>query len=129
MQTGQIQRVKYYIVFTKSGFKHWIFKLLDPDFQHVYAMRKSPGGQFWIVINPLRSHIQTDILLVDDYPHPRTFAGVDSVVVPVESMIDIERERWGLCVFNCVEVVKGLLGIKDFWLLTPRQLYKRITGE
>lgn len=98
-------------------------KWLKPDFSHVYAMKKSPGGQFWIVINPLLACLESELLCVDQYPHPRSFAGIGAIVIPVRAIIK-EKPRWTLCVFNCVEVIKALLGIRAFWVWTPYQLYK-----
>ena len=93
-------------------------------------MKKSPGGQFWIVINPLLPVLDCELLLVDDYPHPRLFADPEAVILPVKA-ITINKPRWTFCIFNCVEVVKALLGIKAFWVWTPWQLYKYLikTGE
>lgn len=91
----------------------------------MYAMRKSEGGQFWQIINPLISYISVELVTIDEYPHPRCWAESDAVILPVTAKI-ADQARWTFCVFNCVEVIKGLLGIKSFWTLTPWQLYKHL---
>lgn len=128
MDQGFKEVVECFVVFTKSKSNHWIFKLIDSEIQHVYLMQKSKGEQFWTIINPLFSHTRLETVLVDDYPHPRCYTGENAVIVPVKAIVDIEQQRWTLCVFNCVEVVKSFLGIKSFWTLTPYQLYKRLKG-
>ena len=67
--------------------------------------------------------------MIDDYPHPRLYADDNSVILPVKAVIDSMQSRWTLCVFNCVEVVKALLGIKNFFILTPYQLFKYLRGH
>lgn len=128
MDNGHKETVEYCVVFGRSKLKHWIFRFLDEEIQHVYAMRKSEGEQFWIIIDPLNSFTKVDMVLVDEYPHPRCFAGEDAVILPIRTTINTERNRWTPCVFNCVEVVKSLLGIKDFWVFTPYQLFNRLKG-
>lgn len=126
MNQGQTETVEWFVVFTRSELKTWVMRLLNPDFRHVYAMKKSEGGQFWMVVNPLRSHTHVTLELVDNYPHPRLYSGEDAVIVPIRTKIDKMNNRHTLCVFNCVEVVKSLLGIKSFWTWTPYQLYKKL---
>ena len=128
MDQAAKETVEYFVVFKKTELKHWIFRFLDSEIQHVYAMRKSEGEQFWIIIDPLRSHTQVKMVLVDDYPHPRCYTGEDAVIVPVKSTIDAKTNRWTLCMFNCVEVVKSLIGIRSFWTFTPYQLFKLLKG-
>jgi len=97
-------------------------RLLKSPFQHVYAIKQSPGGAFWIVIDPKASHTDVNILPVDQYPHIRLLVKDDDVVVTVKAEIK-EKDRHTLCIINCVEIVKSLLGIRNFWMWTPRQLY------
>lgn len=117
----------YYVVFIDATFQNWFMRRLKPNFQHVYAMKKSEHGNFWIIIQPHRCHLEPKIVPVSMYPHPRAYAGMDAVILPVRAKIDSTRTRGALCVFNCVEVVKALLGIKSFFTFTPWQLYKYLT--
>ena len=128
MQKGNKTAVDYYIVFTESDLKHWIMKWLHPGIQHVYAIKKSIGGHFWIVINPLNSYTDVNLYSVDEYPHARCIVGDEAVLLPVKSFVDLQKPRYTLCVFNCVEVVKSLLGIRKPWVFTPFQLYKYLVG-
>lgn len=115
----------WYVVFKPSPLKHWIFKWLDPQFQHVYAVKESPGGEFWMVVDAKNSVTEVELLSKADYPHIRCIAP-DSVILSIKAIINPNNYRYTLCVFNCVEVVKSLLGIKAFWCWTPYQLYKRL---
>lgn len=120
--------VDWYIVFRTSSLDHWVYKLMDPFFQHVYAVKKSEGGCFWIRVDYYISHTTVDIVPIEKYPTIRDYVGDDAVIIPVSATIS-KRDRGGFNWFNCVEVVKSLLGIKDFWIWTPYQLYKHLTGK
>ena len=115
----------YYIVFTDSTHDHWLLKRLRRSFQHVFAVKKSPGEKFWIIVNPLVAYTVVETVPVAHYPDIWALVDPNAVIVPVLAEIK-EKERHTVCVFNCVEVVKSLLGIRDFWLWTPYQLYKHL---
>ena len=82
-----------------------------------------------MIVNPLASFLDLEFLHVDQYPTPRFFAEAGAIILPITAFIKNES-RWTFCVFNCVEVVKALLGVRAFWVFTPWQLYKHLTkGE
>jgi len=114
----------WYIIFVPSALDHWLMRYLQPNFQHCYAVKESPGGEFWIIADSKNSY--TDIRLESkiNHPHIRSIEP-DGVILAVRAIIR-PRNRYTLCVFNCVEVCKSVLGIRDFWLWTPWQLYKRL---
>ena len=115
----------WYVIFRKTTLKHWVFTWLNPEMQHCYAVKESPGGEFWIVVDAKNSVTEVNLLSKIDYPHIRCVAP-DSVILSIRAIIDPDNYRYTFCVFNCVEVVKSLLGIRAFWVWTPYQLYKRI---
>jgi hypothetical protein len=115
----------WWILFTDSKQPTRFLKWLQPSFQHCYMMKKSPGGTYWIIINPVRSHLALQFATVEDYPHPRAY-DPHAVVLPVTVIADGKTQRGGLCWFSCVEVCKSVMGIKSFWTLTPWQLYNHL---
>jgi hypothetical protein len=117
---------KWYIVFKPTKLKHWVFKWLDPQFQHCYAIRESDGGQFWIVLDNKSCYLDATILPKSEYPHIRSIEP-DSVILSINAKIEPNNYRHTFCVFNCVEVCKAVLGIRSFWVWTPYQLYKRLS--
>ena len=96
----------WWILFTDSKAPTRVLRCLQPSFQHCYMMKKSPGGQFWIVVNPVRSHLHIQMELVSDYPHPRMY-DPQAVLLPVTVIADGVTSRGGVCWFNCVEVCKA----------------------
>ena len=116
----------WYVVFRKTKLNHWVFRWLDSEFHHVYAVKESEGGEFWMVVDAKNSCTEVNLLSKIDYPHIRCVAP-DSVILSIKAIIQPNNYRHTLCIFNCVEVVKSLLGIRSFWCITPYQLYKRLS--
>lgn len=127
MEQNQHQWVEYYIVFTKSNLRHMFTRWLDPEFQHCYAVKKSEGGQFWIIIDPKRGFTDVDLKTVDEFPTIRALLGWQPVILRIKHRVS-NQLRWRVWHLNCVEFVKTLLGVNSFWIWTPRQLYDHLTG-
>ena len=124
MTPGTNQVEEYYVVFDTAHFDYWFSKRMKKGFTHCYAIKKSKGGYFWHIINPTRGSLELNLVPIEDYPTIRDCVGYGPTIVSVKAIIDTQRFRGTICLFNCVEVVKALLGIKDMWLWTPYQLYK-----
>lgn len=125
MESVHFETVKYYIIFTGSNMNHWIMKWLDPYFKHCYAVKKSPGGKFWIEINPKRGFTDVEIHSTEQYPTIRDLCK-DAVII--ETKQRVKHTHWRVWHLNCVEFVKTLLGIDNYWVWTPKQLYNHLRG-
>jgi hypothetical protein len=103
----------------------WWLRLLRPGFRHCFVVLND--GTHWITIDPLSPHMEV-------------------VVQPVASGFDLIgwlRERGHavaaapirrdhlrpapLAPFTCVEAAKRVLGLHDRRVVTPWQLYRRLT--
>ena len=115
------------VVFRDPIKYHWCQKYLKKGFLHCFAFKRSPGGQFYMVVDPARSHIHIDLLPCND----ETFQAPtkNNHYVTIIKSINLDYDRGGFCRFNCVEVVKGLLGISAPWAITPYQLFRRLRNE
>ena len=116
----------WFVIFSDSSYKSWIINRLKPGFSHCYLMKKTEHGNFWQVVNPRLSFLEVKQVLVSEYPHPRLYAGPDSVILPVRTNIHMGTFVGTFCVLNCVSIVKAALGIKNMWVFTPWMLYKYI---
>ena len=121
-------REKWFIVFRGSKLNHWLMPYLQPHFQHCYAVKESPGKEFWMIVDGKSSCTEVRLESKRHYPHIRLLCP-DCIILPIKAKINPDKNRWSLCVFNCVEQVKALLGIKAFWLWTPYQLYRYLDGR
>lgn len=77
-----------------------------------------------MIAEPMRSHLHLDLVPVSD----DNFVELTKCNKFVKVIVDIDTkvDRGHLCRFNCVEVVKSLIGMKSFWTFTPYQLYKKL---
>ena len=116
---------EWYVCFKGVENKHWIQRYLKNGFYHCYAFKESPGGQFLIIVEPMRSHVDIDIVLNNE--QNLTKMTNCNKIVRVIVKYDLAKDRGHFCRFNCVEVVKSLIGMKSFLTFTPYQLYKRLT--
>lgn len=120
------QPEEWYLIFTEAKMEHWVFKLLDKEISHVYAVKDLNDYQ-WLLVQPRVNMTQTKIMLKCQYPSISAISAPGDKVVKVRAF-PLLRPRAGLCWFTCVEQVKALIGLKSFWTLTPKQLYNGLIG-
>jgi len=118
----------WYIVFAKSDVRHWVFRFLDPCFQHCYAVKESPGGQFWIIVNSRSTYTDITIKPKLDFPHIRLLCP-DDVILPIRAKINADSYKWHFGLNTCVDVCKGVIGLNNWRIFTPYQLYRWINGH
>lgn len=103
----------------------WWLKLLRPGFRHCFVMLND--GRHWVVIDPLAPFTEVSVPAVPPgYDLPGWFRRLGLVAVPAR--LDHDRRRpapWGP--FTCVEAVKRVLGLHAPFVVTPWQLYRRLT--
>ena len=122
----------WFIVFSGQGATDqypWLCKFLG-KVQHCYAIRWD--GQHWIKFNPLLGH--TDIHVLDFTPQDNIL----TVVHDTDCFAIIRYRAWRESMFvrnpyptvcTCVEQLKALLGIRKWFLWTPRQLFDYLRGS
>ena len=128
MEKGGPLTETWHVVFTKSSLKHWLIERLKPDFAHCYAMKSSRGGQYWLVVDGKRSHLEVQLEPKELYPTVRSFAGEDATIVTINVTRKPSLPNHWLSVITCTDIVKRCLGITDWHCWTPYQLYKRMIG-
>ena len=124
MSSGDDIIEEWHVCFKDVPNKHWIQRFIKKGFLHCYAFKESPGGQYWMIVEPMRSHVDFDII-------PKSKENFEQLtncnkLVTVVVRYDLTKDRGHFCRFNCVEVVKSLIGVSSFWTFTPYQLYKRL---
>lgn len=125
---NQDVREVYYLIFSNSNWPKWYMRFFKKGFSHVYAIKDSPGNAFWIIVNPMLSHTHVTIF-------PKTKSGnVNVFLLPGHTLLKVtakikQTPRFTACVFNCVEVIKSLIGMRSFFTFTPWQLYKKLVKE
>jgi len=118
----------WYVCFAKTNKYHWLLSRLSGH-QHCFAMSKSPGGSYWIIINPSWFNITVTMVFTDEFPTPESYWGQDVEVIPYNAKLDEKVNDVFFGVISCVSVVKRLLGIRKRLIITPNQLCRYIKNE
>ena len=115
---------EWYLVFDQAAKEHWFHRFIHPEFQHCYAMKKSEAGLFWMIVNPSWSHVSVEYRLATTFPDPRDYVGEYARIVKYQAVIDPQGSCTQLNVLACVDIIKRFLGIRNWRIITPYQLYK-----
>lgn len=113
-----------WVAFTGEAELPWL-RLLRPGFRHCFALLSD--GRHWITVDPLSPRLEVAVQPVPaSFDLPGWLAGRGHLVVPAPALPPPARPApWGP--FTCVEAVKRLIGLHDRRVLTPWQLYRRLT--
>lgn len=102
---------------------HW----LKQGFRHCFvAMR---WGKQWVICDPLKNHIEFSVgkpphdLDLGRFYRERGFVVLTGHCAPKK----IKGRPW-LEPLTCVAIVKRIIGLRAFWVLTPWQLYRMLIG-
>lgn len=102
----------------------WL-RLLKPGFRHCFLVLRQK--ETWVVYDPLAHHTRIDIV-AGGYELLDRMCERGCRLIPVYPCEPPCRPQpWRP--YSCVEAVKRALGIKDGWILTPWQLYRRLTRQ
>jgi len=118
----------WHVLFCKSRSTHWLLDKLEMG--HVLAMRLSPGGTMWTIIDPTTSIIEAKAIPVEMMPRPEDYS--DAVIEVVRVVVEPEALKpfkLGFGVLSCVTVIKYLLGIDKWFMWTPKQLFNHLKGQ
>ena len=106
----------------------WWLHGLHPGFQHCFAFRDAGNGTT-LIVNQVGTRMQCEVapLGMADMVLDLTACGGRCVLLVIRTPAPAGPYLRGP--MTCVETVKALLGIRAWWILTPRQLYRRLRRE
>lgn len=108
--------------FENPGFwRRLLGRVLKPGFEHVFALKRD--GRIWIVVNMNVAYVDVEVVRSDLTPQEMF---PDCIIQRVVSYRRMKAHRWPWIAgpITCVELVKSVLGIPNFFLWTPYQLHK-----
>lgn len=111
--------VEWWLVYSDTDRAHWWNRWLRPQFRHVCAYRRD--GRVWLAVLPNAEFVDVHVLRTDAEPWPSDATVQRVVALRVEGII---RSRLFVGPITCVEHMKALLGIRDWRVRTPYQLYR-----
>lgn len=117
-------RQNAFVVFTGQTDLPWL-KILKPGFRHCFVMLYD--GRRWASLDPMANRME--LIIHDQLPPgfnvPRWLEEQGHKVVPAQIDGNCNKPA-PFMLFTCVEVVKRVLGVHSFWIMTPWQLYKQL---
>jgi len=116
----------YVIAFTHQGSPRWWNRFLHPRALHVFALKWT--GKHWVMVHPRIAYLEVQVLEYDqesDLPEIVAKMEIDGLCRVNFNHLDTDRIRvpWLFGPWTCVSQIKALLGIRAWWVLTPRQLW------
>jgi hypothetical protein len=123
----EFKRMKAYVIF-KDTKKWWGF-FLKKGFGHCFLVLQSENKHL-LQLDPLNHRL--DIQMFHNFTKvkdiTRLFKHCHVVELETDHITTPNRLFWRCGAFNCVNLVKHMLGVKCF-AMTPYQLYKRLKKE
>ena len=102
-----------------EGFWPWFFG--RPGFRHCLVAVND--GERWIQCDPCHDRMGITTIAGSDFDLEAFYRSAGYRVIETH-LRSPGRGRWAPKEFSCVEAVKRILGIHDWWLWTPHQLYR-----
>lgn len=99
-------------------------KYLKPGFRHCFAVIRD--GARWLIVDPMSHRLEVSAAQVDSgFDLPGWLSQRGYRVVPAPARLFRHRVAAPLP-FTCVEAMKRLIGLHDWRVFTPWQLYRRL---
>lgn len=123
--SDEIKHQSAWVVFSGQTELLWV-RLLKPGFRHCYILLHD--GAHWISLDPLASHIELTVHnLPAEFDLPAWLAERGQRILPAKIKHIKRAAPW--TAFSCVEVIKRMLGIHKFTMITPWQLYCHLAKQ
>lgn len=103
----------------------WLVGWLPVGHRHVWALREEQPG-WWLIVDAMATRMRCEVEWVGEATADEIIAGQVAkgrTAIRVRRTVD-ESKPWVRGWLTCVSVVKGLCGIRAWWVLTPAQLIR-----
>lgn len=107
---------KCFVVFVDNTSLWWLH-LLKKDFRHCYILFETDSGEY-LELNPMSNKVFITIRNNIDFSTMR-YCEIKMQKAPLKCA--------PLGFFTCVEFVKRIIGIHDFFIITPYQLFLKLS--
>lgn len=104
----------------------WWTRFLKKGYRHCLVVLACKNNVF-LLIDPILKQI--DYVVCEDEKIIDYIKGMGYKFIKTEIKQEVKDKPHIFVPFTCVEVVKRVLGITSFWIVTPYQLFKYIKKE
>ncbi|MHC1627740.1 MAG: hypothetical protein ACXQTI_02780 [Candidatus Nezhaarchaeales archaeon] len=115
------------VVFKEADSWWWWKPFLRKGFSHCIFIDSVCADHFWLIVDPNKHYTHIECVPKKLKPTIEDLIEDECIIVPVKQEIDLNSVCYTLCLNNCVDTVKRILGIRATFCITPYQLYKRLT--
>lgn len=119
---------KFYVVFKGEEKRKWWGTFLDKRFRHCFLITDGPNKDA-LVINP--SEGGTGVYFYSKTAYAMAIESIHKGFIVAEyTAQESNLAKPRLKFFRtCVGICKDFLGIKKWWVITPKQLYREVLHE
>ena len=118
-----------YVVFENVTTLWWL-RFLKPGFRHCYLLLVSKERHAVVLLNPKSNQIDVTLYTdCDSEEFVRNFSMHRGITLCRVHVRPAPLKCAPFMAFTCVEFVKRVLGLHDFSIFTPYQLYKKIKNS
>ncbi|WP_339779922.1 hypothetical protein [uncultured Thalassospira sp.] len=116
------------IVFADAPDK-WFLRWLPAGFRHCFAVITTGESGQWIYLNPASHQLQCELWQFSALFDPAAYYRGQGHCCVWVTLPDDAAKKVRLGMFSCVEVVKRLLGISAWYVMTPAGLYRYLVNR
>lgn len=122
----------FYVVFQSSSGNRFWSGFTEKGFQHIWCFWGKPLGepglmtpQNTLKAEPLGSYIDFDLWFVEPHEAAKAYLQEEKVtdILKFNTKMQTATGFIPRGIITCVSVIKGVMGQRAWWILTPRQLY------
>ena len=121
----------FYVVFQSSSGNRFWSGFTEKGYQHIWAFWGKPIGepglmteQWTIKAEPLGSHVDIDLWFVEPHEAAKEYLKEEKTTDILKFNVRLQAQGFvPRGIITCVSVVKGVMGQRAWWILTPLQLY------
>jgi len=124
-QSASGHEVTVLVVFADAPEKR-LLRVLKPGFRHCFVLVSGVRAGEWICLDPQSHRVRCESWCYSPIFDPAAYyRGLGYHCIWARYPASITRKvRFGP--MSCVELIKRLLGISAFWIITPWQLYRHL---
>ena len=110
-----------YVVFTGKT-NIWYLHFLKKEYKHCFLLLED--NSFWLSFDPLSSHTEIEIISKDKNIFLPDWMISQGFKIVKANFNETFNHSAPMAIINCVESIKRILGIHNFMIMTPYQLFK-----
>ncbi|NTU49599.1 MAG: hypothetical protein HGA59_09555 [Chlorobiaceae bacterium] len=118
--------MRWAVVFAPADRWVWFNLFTGRKYAHIFAMTEAAEGKI-MVVDPLLTGLDVRIYDTGLAKEMREQIDHGRKIIVVDAPEERKPRLYG--VYTCVTVIKSLLYVRAWWVITPKQLYNHLTRK